>query len=266
MPAYKEQELGLFDLFDDKSKTTTSSTVKLRDMDQLNRGEGDLAQSARESQGAQFGELEQLLTRGGMSQAEGDLDQARMAQLDLAQMLRGAQAGPSEQDTIRAQKFAQDIFAPQQEALSQTFRDQETETARLAARLGRTVDDPILRARLAQSQADQTRMLGAQQGAFTAQTAQGFQNQALQLQNQLAQVRGGLASQALQNRQALMGMGQSLLTQERNFRLATANKQTTQTGTSEGGFGDLIGAAGGIASSVAGLRKAGFWGGDGKDK
>jgi len=238
-----------------ESKQTTTSAVQLNDVDKLNEGEGELATAARESQMGQFGNLESLLTQGGMSQAQGDISAARGEQLTLANMLREAQGGPNEAQMTRAQAFSRDIFAPQEEALRQSFGDAETETSRLAARLGRSVDDPILRAKLASSQADQMASLQARQGAFTAQSAQGFQNQALQMQNQLAQVRGGLATQALQNRQALMGMGQSLLQQERNFRLAQAGRTSTTTQNSGGGLGGAIGGA--LAGAGAGLGALG---------
>lgn len=248
--------MGLFDLFDSKTDQSSTTRVNLRNMDQLNQGEGELSQTAREAQLGQFQDLQGLLTRGGTEQAGGDIDAARQSQMDLLQALRGAQGGPTAQNVAQGQAFARDIFAPQQEALNQNFEQSETETARLAARLGRSVDDPILRAKLAQSQAQETRMLGAQQGALAAQSAQGFQNQALQMQNQIAQVRGGLATQALQNRQALMGMGQSLLQQERNFRLSAANRQTTGSSTQQGGFGDVLGAGLAGAGAIAKLKTA----------
>lgn len=233
----------------------TTTQLNLRDMAELNEGEGELAQAARQSQMGQFGDLSQLLTQGGMEQASGDISAARAEQLNLAEMLRSAQGGPSEAQIARAQRFSQDIFAPQQEALRQQLDSAETETARLAARLGRPVDDPILRAKLASSQADQIANLQARQGAFTAQTAQNFQAQQLQRQSQLAGVRGGLATQALQNRQALMGMGQSLLQQERNFRLRAAGSTSTTNTSSGGGVAGAIGGA--LAGAGAGLGAIG---------
>lgn len=238
-----------------QSTQTTNTEVRLRDMSELNEGEGELAQAARQSQMGQFGDLQQLLTQGGTSQVAGDLQAARTEQLGLANMLREAQGGPNEAQITRAQQFAQDIFAPQQQALNQQFQTAETDTARLAARLGRSVDDPILRAKLAERQAEQTAGLQARQGAFTAQTAQDFQAQQLQRQNQLAQVRGGLATQALTNRQALLGMGQSILNQERNFRLQTAGRTSSTQGNSGGGTAGAIGGA--LAGAGAGLNALG---------
>lgn len=242
-------------LFDDKTTASSVSTVNLRNFEDLIKGQSGLAADAYDVQTGGLENLRNLLTRGGTAQIEGDIDAARSAQLSLAQMLQQAQSGPSSQNVVSAQNFANSIFAPQEQAMRQQFKQSETETSRLAARLGRQVDDPILRAKLAESQAVQMGQLGAQKGAFTAQTAQGFQNQALQMQNQLAQVRGGLATQALQNRQTLMGMGQSLLNQERQFRLNTATRTGNATQTQQGGWGDVIGAATGIAGTFMGLGK-----------
>lgn len=236
-----------YDAFDDVIDQSSTSTVNLRDFEDLTKGQSGLAADAYDVQTGGLENLRNLLTRGGTAQVEGDIDAARGAQLSLAQMLQQAQSGPSSQNLVDAQGFANSIFKPQELALQQQFKQSETETSRLAARLGRQVDDPILRAKLAESQAVQSAQLGAQKGAFTAQTAQGFQNQALQMQNQLAQVRGGLATQALQNRQALMGMGQSLLNQERQFRLNTATRTGNQQQIQQGGFGDAFGAVLGVA-------------------
>lgn len=240
-----------------RQSSSTTTRVNLRNVDELNKGEGAQAQAGRDLQMGQFDDLSSLLQRGGTAQIEGDIDQARAESLTLADQLRAAQAGPNEAQMAQAQRFSQDIFAPQQEALNQSFIRSETDTARLAARLGRSVDDPILRARLAESQGNQTAMLQAQQGAFTAQTAQAFQGQQLERQNQLANLRGGLASQALQNRQALLGMGQSLLQQERQFRLSAAGQTQTSTGQSGGGTAGAIGGA--LAGAGAGLQAFGMF-------
>lgn len=249
--------MGLFDLFDDTTDTSSTTTVNLRNMDELNRGQGKRAELGGNLQEDQLKQLMALLGRGGQAQAEGDIDAARAESMTLMDMLRGAQGGPSKQNILQGQKFAQQIFAPQQQALQQQFQQAETDTSRLAARLGRQVDDPILRAKLAQAQGQQVGQLQAQQGAFAAQSAQGFQTQALDLQNQLAGIRGGLATQALQNRQALMGMGQSLLSQERQFRLASAGQQTVGQQTNQGGFGDFLGATMAGAGTVGKLMGMG---------
>lgn len=240
--------VNLTDAFDDVTDSSSISRVILGEQSALEKDAFGL-------QSEELNNLRQALTAGGMEQLQGDITSARGAQMDLASMLQQAQRGPSSQNVSDAQRFANDIFAPQQQAMQQQFQQAETETSRLAARLGRQVDDPILRAKLAEAQGAQMGQLQAQKGAFTAQTAQGFQQQGLGMQNQLAQLRGGLATQALQNRQALMGMGQSLLNQERNFRLNTATRTGNSQTIQQGGLGDVIGAVTGGIGAFAGLGK-----------
>lgn len=249
--------MGLFDLFDDVTDTKQSTRVDLRNMDELNQGQGAAAEFGSQLQMDELKALRDLITGGGIGQAQGDIAGARQESMTLIDMLRNAQAGPSRQNIAQAQNFANQMFAPQEQAMQTQFRQAETDTSRLAARLGRQVNDPILRAKLAQSQADMSGQLQAQKGAFAAQSAFGMQQQGLDLQGQLMNVRGGLASQALQNRQTLLGLGQSLLQQERQFRLGAAGQTTTGQTTQQGGFGDVMGAIGAGAGTIA---KLGFFG------
>jgi hypothetical protein len=249
--------MGLFDLFDDVTDTKQTTTVNLRDMADINQGQGELAEMGQGVQRDQLQGLMQLLTQGGQAQAQGDVQGARQESMNLIDMLRNAMGGPSQQNTAQAQRFSQSIFAPQEQALQQQFKQSETDTSRLAARLGRPVNDPILRAKLAESQGNAAAQLQAQKGAFTAQNAMGFQQQGLDLQSQIAGIRGGLATQALQNRQALFGLGQSLVNQERNFRLATAGQTTMGQTTQQGGLMDAIGAGAAIGGTLMGMPSFG---------
>jgi hypothetical protein len=70
----------------------------------------------------------------------------------------------------------------------------------------------------------------------------------LSLASTLADVRGGLASQALANRQTLFGLGQQALKAERQFRLSSASQ--TQTTSSNPG---LLSTIGGIGAAVGGM-------------
>ena len=159
-----------------------------------------------------------------------------------------AQGGmPSDTQITQANQFAQALFAPQQEALNNSYTQAKQDVARTAAILGRPIDDPILNAKLAQFQGQQQAELSANQGAFAAQFAQQMPTQMLNLQQQLASIRAGLASQAIANRQALFNIGNTMQTQGQNFRLGTA----TQTVQSGGGFG------GAINGAIAGIGAAG---------
>lgn len=148
---------------------------------------------------------------------------------------------PTSQQMGYANQFTNDVFAPEQTALAQRFTDAQTASNRQAAKMGRMGNDPILMNKLLQEQTRQQQMLGSQMTAFRAQTAQGLPQQQLQFASQLAQVRGGLASQAMANRQALFSMGSQLKAQEQGFRAGTAS--TTATSNSGGGLMDGVSGA-----------------------
>lgn len=167
---------------------------------------------------------------------------------------------PTSQDITRTSGIAQQIFAPEQTALEQFFRRQETEAQRTSARLGRPVNDPILQSKLRTGFLEQQALLGARTGSFAAQLALQQPQQRLSLQQAQASVLGGLASQALQNRQTLLGLGQQIANSERNFRLQSApeiGRQTSGGGLKGGLLGGLSGAA------TLGGAAAGFGGGGG---
>lgn len=219
---------------------TTTSSVNAGQATQLeNMG---LAEQRR-----RFGELGNLVNLGpGAS----DITAGTSAARSFAQMLQGAISTsglPTQQDISASQGIVGQLFQPQQVAMQQAFEDQGIQAQRQAALLGRSGDDPILRARLAQEQTRQQAMLGAQQGAASQQLAMQLPGQRLSFAGQRAQVLGGLATQALQNRQALTSLGGQLVGQERNMRLATATR-TTQT---EPDLGSRI--AGGLTGAVGGL-------------
>lgn len=103
--------------------------------------------------------------------------------------------------------------------------------------------------KLMQERTRQQQQLGAQMGSFQAQQAQAAPMQRLEFANQLSGVQGGLASQAMANRQALFGLGSQLKQQEQQFRLGTASRTSSQT---SGG-----GAAGAINGAIAGMGTGG---------
>jgi len=185
-----------------------------------------------------------------------DVARAFQAQRELAETVgRGPAVLLS-----RGQAVAERLFAPQRLALQQQFEQAGIETGRLSAQLGRQVDDPILRAKLAQAQGRQLGVLGAQQGAVALQLGQQFGQQQLTGQVGRAQILGGLGQQAFGTQQALLGLGSQLIQTERAFRLQQAGQ--TVTGVSGGGLkGAITGALGGAAG---GLKLAqGFGGGGG---
>lgn len=231
-------------------------------------GNTDAGKAADEDILKQYQGLQGLVGKGpGESDVTAGLDSTR----GLANMLeqyRNTGGLPDQSDMQTARGYTNDIFAAQQTALNQGFEDQNIQANRLAAQLGRPVNDPILRAKLAQDQIRQQQLLESQKTGFTAQYAQNLPMQRLGFAGQLADVRNSLASQAMSNRQALLGMGQSIQTNERNFRLAQSNRWATgsQTGESGGGVKGAIGGfMGGLGmlASFAGMGAGGGGGGMG---
>lgn len=186
------------------------------------------------------------------AQFQQDIAGARGAQTGLAQMLEGySKTGglPSEQDITGANQVAQNLYNPQRVALQQSFTEQNTEAQRLAARLGRDVNDPILQAKLRTGFMNQQAGLEAGQGAFAQQFALQQPERRLGYAGQRADILGGLATQAFQNRAAIMGLGSNLFNTERQFRANTAERYGTNQQQSGGGLGGAItGAIGGAGS------------------
>lgn len=149
---------------------------------------------------------------------------------------------PNEQQVGYANQYAQNIFAPQQAQLNNVFNQAQVNTNRSAAQLGRSINDPILQAKLAQYQGQQQNVLSGQQTALASQFAQQLPNQQLGY----AQL---LNNQAFQNQQNVMGLGQGILKGEQGYSLGMADRTGTQNGQSGGGLG---GALSGILSGAGG--------------
>jgi hypothetical protein len=180
---------------------------------------------------------------------------------------------PTAEDMQRAGQFADAIFAPQREALNQSFEFAQQDAAKLAARLNRPINDPIIQAKLQQERMRQTNMLSADRNAFVAQEARsqpfqrlGMQEQLFNAKTGLADLKAGIASQAMANRMQLLNLGNSLQQQERNWRFQTSDKVGTQSSNSSqhsgggilGGIGAVTGAAGSIFGMVgSGAQAAG---------
>lgn len=188
--------------------------------------------------------LQQLINAGAGQQ---DVTAGLGAQRGLGDLLaQYAQGGflPSQQDFATAQGFASSAFAPQQTAIDQQFQQEQQRVAQLSAQLGRPVNDPILQAKLSQERMQAQERLGSQQTAFVSDFARNLPMQRLQFTGQLADVRSQLASQAMANRQALIGLGSQLQAQGQQFRAGTAQRTVESGG---GLLGGITGALGGAA-------------------
>jgi hypothetical protein len=170
---------------------------------------------------------------------------------------------PSSGDINSANSFANNIFAPQRTALQQSFTQQETDANRLSARLGRSIDDPILQAKLRTGMMNQSAMLNSQQSAFGSDLALKLPGQRVDYASRQADVLGNLASQAFKNRAALLSAGSNLNQSQIDLRFRSGIQHGEQSGG--GGVGGAItgalGGAGGMASAYSGL--AGLFGAGG---
>jgi hypothetical protein len=236
------------------SQNSTSS-VNLRDFNDLNKGSSGLENAAYGAQLNNLSSLTDLVNAGPGTSAVGDANQATNQYANMLQQFLGQGGLPNQQQIGQANNYANQIFAPQQEALKQSFYDQNIQNSRLAAKLGRPVNDPILANKLAFEQTRQQQMLGAQRGAFAADFANQLPGRQLDLASAFSNVRQGLASQAFQNRQALLTMGQQLTNSERQYRLNAAGRTTNTTGSSGGGLGGMIGGAFAGVGAMAGVSK-----------
>lgn len=225
-----------------------TQNINLKDFEELNKGRSGLEAATYNQQLSGFNELQKLLGIGpgaGEVQANTQFQNQYASQL---QNLLNQAANPNQQQNFET---ARQYFAPQQTALNQQFEQQNIQSNRLAARLGRAGNDPILRNKLAQEQTRQQTMLNSQIGAFGQQLPAFQAQQLMGIGNQLSNIRAGLATQAFQNRQALIGMGQNLTAAERQYRLQAAGRTGSQTSTgsssSGGGVGDMLG---GVISGI----------------
>lgn len=171
---------------------------------------------------------------------------------NLDKLLAELGSGPSAERIASANELANNVFAPQQTALNQSFEDQTRNFAARAAQQGRSSSDPILAAKLAQEQIRQNAALNAQKGSFAAQEA--VNAPARQFENQLGGLTG-LSNQAIQNRQAVFALGSQFANTQMQYRLATASRLSTTNSAGDqqsgGGFkGALTGFLGGGAAGA----------------
>lgn len=235
----------------DTSNTSSNSysSVDLRDSAALDKGRSGVETAGSNASMDQFNQLLALTNAGPGAEA---VSQGFQASNSYADMLNNVlqSGGRANQNQIDASnQYASQIFAPQQTALNQQFNDQRIQASRMAAKLGRPGNDPILANKLAQEQTRQQSMLNSQQGAFGAQYADSMVGRQLDLGSSLMNVRQGLATQAMNNRTTLMGLGQQLVNSERNYRLQTAGRSNSSNGTQSSGGG----LAGAISGGLAGF-------------
>ncbi len=142
-----------------------------------------------------------------------DIQAGAQGQRDLAaelERLRTQGTGPTTEDIASQQSLAGRLFRQRQVGLQQSFIGQRQQFEQAAARMGRSPLDPVFRNKLAEQETQAEERLGAEQSVFATQQAQAQPFQRLQLQQSRAELLGGLASQAMANRQALASAGSGL--------------------------------------------------------
>lgn len=225
----------------DRSSQSQTSTVDA----------GVATQDEKNASAAVMKNFQDLQRMADLGPGDSDITAGLNSQRDLAAMLESYSKGgyaPTAQD----QELAKAQLAPQQVALDQQLRSIREQAARQQALSGRGPTDFVFNNRLNQNQLDLTQQLAAQQTALASQQPL----QRLGFAESLAQIRSGLASQALQNRQAILGLGSQIQSAERNFRLGTAARSGNQTTESGGGLKGAISGALGGAGAAFGLMNS----------
>jgi hypothetical protein len=250
-------------------KTQTQSTTNKNTSGVNLSPESSLQNSAQQGVSNDYNSLRDMVNSGP---GQDDITRSVTNSRSLADMFgQYSQGGymPNSQDISSSNSLAQNLFNPQQVALNQSFVDQTTQSNRQAALMGRDANDPILAAKLRTNMSNQQQMLAANQNAWAQQYALQQPMQRLGFAQQQNQMLGGLATQAMQNRQALASMGSSILGNERNYQLETSqrynNGTSNNTQVQQGSLGGAI--SGGMAGLGAGLSAgsglAGAMGGGG---
>jgi hypothetical protein len=212
--------------------------------------------------------------QGMIGQGPGDADVAAgvKSQREFADLLEKYQAGgflPGQADIDQSRGLVEQLFAGQKTALDQQLEQQRRMSQRNAALSGRGINDPVFQNQLAQTQLNQQQLLQSQMTSASAEQAQNLPMQRLQFAEAATNARLGLGNQAMQNRQLLLQLGNTLREQERSFRLNAANKNQVQTQVQQNNPGALgvisgiAGAGGALMSGFGSMRQAGFFGGGG---
>jgi hypothetical protein len=226
--------------------------------------------------GSSYGMLGSQAANQGLNSLTGlQNDQSFQANQDLAGLFQQYSQGgylPNAQDTATAQAFAQSQFDPRRVAMNQAFQDQLTQANRSAALVGRSQNDPILRAKLAQEQTRQQAQLASEQNAFAQQFAMQQPMQRLQfaegranvLNQNFAQQMGlsqnilqsGLAAQG-QDFQQRLGQYQADLQKQSIIAQGKFAQEQAETSFGEklaGATNNALGAIGGVAKSMPALN------------
>lgn len=213
---------------------------------QINVGaESELERLARLQQEQGFGDLNRI-----QREDFGRANQASQSYGNLLQQYQKSGGAPTSADLSQGRSFAEQALAPQQAQIDLSMR-QSTEAMREQAGLsGRGPNDFAFNTRLAGQRSDLMSQLGAQQSAMGLQFANQFSQNRLGYAEQFAGLQQGLASQAMQNRMAIMGLGAQVQQAGQNFRANTASRTTSTPDRPGGLMGGLTGAFTGAQAAM----------------
>lgn len=186
----------------------------------------------------------------------GDVTAGAQSQRDLGALLKQYQ-GSGMYDMAAGKTLSNEVFGQQRQALQMAFQDQMAQANKAASLAGRSTNDPILRARLAQEQMRQQMQLNQGQAQATLDFARQSVTDQIGLAGQRASVLGNLGNQAMANQSTLFGMSQNALASERQISWQQQQFDATKGG---GWMGALSGA---MAGAGAGLSMAQGMGGGG---
>jgi hypothetical protein len=214
--------------------------------------ESEFERMLRERNQGQYGDMNKFLQAGidpnAMSNAAG-------TDRGLADMLRQySQTGgqPNTQDWNNANEFASQAFAPQQLQMNYDFDQQNIQAKQMAAKMGRSANDPQIQAQLAQQQSQMAGQLNQAQSQYASNFALAQPRQRLGYTSQLADVNRSRASMAMQNQQTMLGMSSQNLGMERDWRLQTGGRFGSQVQESGGGLKGALTGFMGVASTALG--------------
>ena len=208
--------------------------------------EDELERLARLQQEQGFGDLNRI-------QRE-DFGRANQASQSYGNMLQDYQKSggiPTSADLSQGRSFAEQMTAPQQAQIDLSMR-QSTEAMQQQAGLsGRGPNDFAFNTKLAGQRSDLMSQLGAQQSAMGSQYAQQISQNRLGYAGQFADLQQGLASQAMQNRMAIMGLGSQIQNAGRSFRTNTASRTNSTPGQAGTMLSTLTGAFAGAQGGMS---------------
>lgn len=213
----------------------------------------------RQASGHAQGALNSFASMAAQAGTAQDVAAGAQSQRDLGAILKQYQNGGM-YDMAAGKTLSNQVFGTQRQALQMAFQDQMAQANKAAALAGRSSNDPILRAKLAQEHMRQSMALEQSQAQATLDFARQSVTDTIGLAGQRASVLSGLGAQAMGAQNSLFSMAQNALQSERALSWQEQQFQATKGG---GFMGALSGAMQGAAAGMAMAQGMGGGGGGG---